>query len=600
MRTFFLLLALGLLASVVSGAALSYDGAYYMFEVTDTGIPLAPYSRLPDLLLHYPVVLMRRLTSNAGALITVFGTLHVIFPLLSLLLCWIIVRRFRPSLFYWPAIGVCIATLPGQFDFVSEAIAEVQLFWPLLLWILVGMPAYFLPAIIVIVPMLFFLHPASAPLFAMTAFVVLAVGWACKMPWWKPALTTLVCCTLAVTRYEMIRAGYESQQLSVSSQSQAIRDSLLGLPLAALLCGVACSCAYFLLLHANSAHAARRLVVGGCYMSLLGCFLLLVQWARHGQSWQGSIAYKDLALFADLPFMGLAILDVLLTYRASLARAFKHALRRAIRLGEGEETGNSRTDSVTATWHCVWLVRGFAAVFTTTLFLQGRVFVVATDGVRSVMHMSDSSCVSMNDIPDIYNTALNFWSLPVYMAVIQGRSTHVLVLTGDACVPARLHGQVQLISFDTSTTGKGWMSLNPARALLRKPMPCWFAMYPNWLPLETDEQGWLRWTAGTGEIHVYLARPGVVTVDGQLNVVNGRGLVTIGVNGAPVRRATVSGGWLAFAPLTLQLHAGDNTISFKSSGGPSEAGGRYLSLALRNVDVMLLTPPLPSSCPRQL
>lgn len=138
MRTFFSLIGAGLVFAALSGAVLSWDGSVYLFNVLNEQQPFAANDRFINVLLHWPVVLGSRLTSNIVVLQTLLGLMYVTIPLTALALCWWVVRDGARELFVWPALAIGLGMLPGIFQFVAEANIVVFLFWPVVLAIVLS------------------------------------------------------------------------------------------------------------------------------------------------------------------------------------------------------------------------------------------------------------------------------------------------------------------------------------------------------------------------------------------------------------------------------------------------------------------------------
>lgn len=114
--------AIPLVIAVISDAALSWDGAFYLFRTLDTGVPFIPHDRLIDAPIHWPVLWADALTDSLPVLRATFGVVHVVTPFVALACCWWVVRTDAPALIVWPLLGIGMATLPGQLNFISEGI----------------------------------------------------------------------------------------------------------------------------------------------------------------------------------------------------------------------------------------------------------------------------------------------------------------------------------------------------------------------------------------------------------------------------------------------------------------------------------------------
>jgi len=568
-----------LLAACLCDAALSWDGSYYLLRTLNDQAVFVPNYRFYNVVLGLPTLLASYVTPDLSVLRAVFGLTHVFIPFAALVTSWLIVRKAAPALFVWAALGIALVTLPGQFGFIFEGVQVAQLFWPVLLAILLRLPRRHLPLTIVLVGLVFVSHPTASAFLGFGAVVAVMLGVMYPADRRKMFGWAIILFILAALRFAGIHlSSSDTDEMSISAELDAFRSAVNGLPLVATL---AVWCGALLVLvtkHADrsfNAHAA--LVLGRCALAcLVAAGVVLLLWARDVTAWQSEQAFRVWALPLSLPLMVLAVWEA----------TWDH----------GGVQGEFSTALLA---YRTKIVRVAAVIFTLTLCVQGRAFATATDNLRTALDQGLSPCVSMNGLPSTYSNALNFWSLPAYAAVIQDSPTRVLVLPGDGCVSARLGGHPQLIPFYPDTTGQGWLHLDAARARLAKASPCWYALYPNWEALETDSSGWLRWNGGAGQLRIYLEQPGLVTVSGQLTVIRQQGSVSVSSNGALVEQTAVRNGWVYFTPMTLRLHAGANVVRFTSSAGAAEVGGRLLSVAVRNLSVTLVTQPLPSSCPLQ-
>jgi hypothetical protein len=172
-RVFFALVLLAAGVATVCNAALSFDGAFFFFSILDHHRLAAFHSRWINIVLQAPTLAAAGLTQNVHLLRLIFSAAYASVPALSLWISCLLCRSWRPSLFIWPAIAICIATLPGQFSFHSEGIIAVTLMWPALFALLAGGPclAYVLSAVGSAVS-----HPSAAipfnSLFAIGSFYI--------------------------------------------------------------------------------------------------------------------------------------------------------------------------------------------------------------------------------------------------------------------------------------------------------------------------------------------------------------------------------------------------------------------------------------------
>jgi hypothetical protein len=132
MRLYFGLIIVALGFAAVSGAAMAWDGSYFLFKILDLQAPVPPHGHLVNIPLHGLVLLVNRFTSDLSLLQTVFGLVYAAIPFIALTLSWWVVRGYAEPLFIWVVLGVGFGTLPGQLCFVSEALFAILLFWPIM------------------------------------------------------------------------------------------------------------------------------------------------------------------------------------------------------------------------------------------------------------------------------------------------------------------------------------------------------------------------------------------------------------------------------------------------------------------------------------
>jgi hypothetical protein len=133
----FLAIAGALVVAVAYDAPLTWDGAYYLFKALDLQTPFVTNNRLINVALQQPLLVASQFTSDLGVLRRAFDAGYVLIPLISLTCAWWFCRS-RPALLRWPALGICVASLPGRIFFVGESTMVTDLFWPLVLGVLLA------------------------------------------------------------------------------------------------------------------------------------------------------------------------------------------------------------------------------------------------------------------------------------------------------------------------------------------------------------------------------------------------------------------------------------------------------------------------------
>src|SRR5690606_572829 len=134
-------------------------------------------------------------------------------PAIGLGAAWWVCRQRRPSLFVWPVLAICLATLPGQFFFTSEGPWVVALFWPVLLAVAQGPRRRELPMLAVLSAAIWTAHPIAALLFALAAIVAGWTAWQRPSPRLGLLMPAALFLTLAAAKALAPLSGYETESL---------------------------------------------------------------------------------------------------------------------------------------------------------------------------------------------------------------------------------------------------------------------------------------------------------------------------------------------------------------------------------------------------
>ncbi len=307
---YFLTVMAALLFAALSGAPLSWDGSYVLFRVLDDQSVLAPHGRFIHAVLQWPVLAATHFTDDLRVLRVVFGAAYATIPLLALLLSWWIVRKHSPALFVWPSLAICFGTLPGQFGFISEALMVSQLAWPIILAVLCPIQRRTAFLVLLLAWMVFFSHPLSSVIFGYLSILCFCSMLRNEHQRLVRSLIAVLFGMLSVTRFVMIRSGYETEQVSLEILQTAFMTSVRGLPLAAL------ASAWFvgltILLFSLVKHPTdtmQKLIQYTQVAVLLMSGWFLLNWARDASSWTLMLEYRYWIVFCSAPFVFFAALD---------------------------------------------------------------------------------------------------------------------------------------------------------------------------------------------------------------------------------------------------------------------------------------------------
>jgi hypothetical protein len=151
--------------------ALSWDGSYVLYHALQLGEPMLPHGRYSSWLIMWPVAwLAQDWTSHPWPLAVLQGIMYSLPVILSFGAGLAMLKgRFAP-LRYWLVWGILIGPLPGQVCLTMEALPVTQVFWVLLAFLWIGAPTRWALAPLLAAAFMWFLHPASGPLFLAAAF----------------------------------------------------------------------------------------------------------------------------------------------------------------------------------------------------------------------------------------------------------------------------------------------------------------------------------------------------------------------------------------------------------------------------------------------
>ncbi|TAK33775.1 MAG: hypothetical protein EPO21_11885 [Chloroflexota bacterium] len=523
--------------------------------------------------LHWITILVSRLTSDHDVLQAVFSLTLVLVPVLALAASWWIVQNKARPLFVWAALGISLGTLPGQFFLVSEAVLAVQAFWPVLLGILMHMQRSHLPIIAVFTAATFLAHPFAVPLLGAAATLALILGLRYpgeRAKLWSWAVVFGVLSAIDAQRMFSSQTSYESGEMSLEAITTHLGISLVGLPLASLIC--AWVAALMVFVASRFEDPSKRLVLLALWGLELACIVLAailwLVWASSYQFWQTALGYRILVLLCSAPFMMLAALEGLLWRHDQLNAAKKGWRHRA------------RTIQVVG------------AVFFLVLSTQTISWRGATAQLRQAISESTYTCISTTSIPWLHSAPLNHWSVTAYSLLLQGRNPQKVVQQGDICTEGDFADGLYMADFYTHAWTGNWFDLQPLyRRLVTDadtspscrlvPSSGWY-WAQEYAPLR---QIW-RWNDGRGELRIVVNRDVDAVLSGELRSAQRPNSVDVFVNGT--RQATQEITWNGFKPFgspRISLHDGINTVELVSANPatPIPGDSRNLAMAVRRL-----------------
>ncbi|HEY2704756.1 MAG TPA: hypothetical protein VGL20_13815 [Candidatus Dormibacteraeota bacterium] len=423
--------ALAAAFSARAGAALSYDGGYYLYNILQWRQPFTPYDRHAARLVQFPVLALAHVTDDLRWLRLAFCVAYAAVPVVVALLCWLLVRRRAPDLMVWVALGLGLVALPGALFQVSESMIVALVSWPLLVAVLLDLETVAAVVGAGAAAFAFYESALSAAAFALVGLVALAR--ALRNPRNRLRLLAFGAGLLVLIplRYRALPIDYagSAHTVSVEVLSTVFRSSAAWRPFIAV---VATWLAGATLLASRwwpglTRTPRRRLVIAGLQIAgVTVAGVVLLTWAQSPTGWAGMLDYRDLAMLFECPLLLMAALD------AAPAR--------------------TRPDRPLRSWLTAGAGVGFAVVvISLSLGWRGQV-----DDLRGRLSAQSTTCVPP-ELVERYGTATGMWATPSLAIVLQSRSPSRLVLSPADC--ALLHATppvVRIAPWDTTTPAAGW------------------------------------------------------------------------------------------------------------------------------------------------
>jgi hypothetical protein len=429
----FLAVVGALVVAVAYDAPLTWDGAYYLFKTLDLQTPFVPNNRLINIALQQPLLVASQFTSDLGVLRHAFDAGYVLIPLITLTCAWWFCRA-RPGMFKWPALGICVASLPGRMFFVGESTMVTDLFWPLVLGLLLaeGRPAELL-VLALLGAGVWAAHPTAVVLFGLAALAAASRAWAAHprgRRWWA---VCAVCLVLAGNRALLPLSGYELESASAQRLGEAFDNSIAGKPLLALVLTAGVACLWLLrplLIRTVDTRIGVAVDVVAAGLILLAGGVLAV-WASRPDQWASALDFRSWQVFVSLGLVLLAVADKLW-----------HA-------------------SASERWTPV--VLACALSFCLVVSVQVRSWARLTRDFETWLAAQDSACTTLTTLSETRGgSPLNHWATAVYAIVLQSRTPTRFILDSQAsCAELLATGSLAIAAWDVRPPNGGWFYLNP-------------------------------------------------------------------------------------------------------------------------------------------
>lgn len=440
MKIFFGLVSLAFFGIALSGAALAWDGSYYLFELLDQREPFIAHNRLVAFPFQMIVLLASYVTNDVSILKMVFGLAYALVPILSMAAAWWIVRKNTRPLFVWAVLGIGLGTLPGLLPLFAEAIMVVQLFWPILLGILVPPRRSNILIVLLFALLSFFTHPTVIVLFAFAAFLAFIVGWRYKeqrLQKWIWAVALFLLTAFAIIRFVFLKDSYETERMSFDVIIETFNTSLAGFPLLSLICAWSAAALVFVatFLKQPSRRISLLVVYAAELVLILLAGILLVIRSTVPRLWMGELDYRTWVIICSLPFMLICIFEALYRTPAMLREAaddWAHRLR---------------------------TVQVIGIVFLLVLAVQSMTWYSLTRQLDETLLENPLTCIPASSIDWIIPTPMNHWSTTTYSILLQGRVPKKIILADGDCTKISSQEGLHVVPWDERKWTSGWFDL---------------------------------------------------------------------------------------------------------------------------------------------
>ncbi len=556
MRLFFALITLGLLIIILSGVGLAWDGSYQLFGALDYQAAAVAFGRWSEAVIFAIVVLTSHITDNIPLLEIEYAALRVIFPLFSLAASWWLVRNRAPGLFVWAALGIGLATLPAQACLVCQSVTVLQLFWVVLLIILLGVPRPSPVLLLFVVLWMLYLHPVAIPLLCVAAAIAVVISFRLRERRRALLLTALAlggAVLFGVIRALVWRYSYEEGQLTLQQWQNMYHLAVEGLPLQALAFAWLAALVIFI---DGFTHQWRRLIRVTAFIALIAAVISLVLWAQNEQLWKEAVEYRGWAILLSLPFIALATFD------------------------HGAHEWGFRLP----------LVQIIAAGFLGVLAIQGAIWIDLSNQLRTALAATRAACIQHDQLTFLRGTVLDKWNIPAYSLLIQGRQPHTIVNFYQPCNSPHFSQGVVIARFaptvwDLRPWESGWFDKSQLRQALDHDA-CEFK--DGWWPPELSDSGWRRWFDHSATLQISVPQPETVTLNSQLLSYWYEKKFQVWLNGRQIAERYVepSDNPIPLEPITVQLDAGTNTLQFLVQATSEQPAAYPPWIALKNWQVV--------------
>ncbi|HEX6565759.1 MAG TPA: hypothetical protein VF020_15830 [Chthoniobacterales bacterium] len=400
-RTWLVLtVALAGLAQIVASfclMVLTWDGAGYVFNTIQRGHAAVPNSRYSDYPLLAVVSLFSFLINDSCWLARIYGLLLAVLPLGSLLLSFhFLSGPQQKGLRVWPVLGILLSVLPGQAFLVAEAVAVAQVSWAVWAMAAADISISSLVWLGMLNLFLFFLHPSSALVYAVSGGLFVGKAWMATSQRRSNAWLGAMFLGLAAVRlwYALATANsYERGEESFSQNYLAFRDALPSLRMLPVV----------YLLGLTVLGGVTRRIPKRYLMWLAGLELALllvygVAWAADPKVWVSAFTFRRFVLVGALPLVVMG--------------GWHWRYEQAARIDDSSEPSDHRLG---------WIMAGSATVFFIVFATQSFSWRQELSRFEVDLNRCDKPVATITDLPWVADSPLHHWASTQLSCVVQGK-----------------------------------------------------------------------------------------------------------------------------------------------------------------------------------
>lgn len=423
------IMAVGLVVSALARSPLTWDGAWFFVRTADTGTPTFLVRRAIHAVLQSPAILITRIDGDVDRASLAFSVPYAAMPLIGWLAAWWVVRRDRPAAMLWPTLGICLVTLPGQMNFLTEAGIAANLAWALVLASALGSLVRHKLLVATFVVLLAICHPFAGPSLVIVGLISLLAGairsraardgvspvapgtaGGSTRPDGPPVglCLVLIGIGLSLAAY-LLRIPYEVEASSLPELAAKFRASIADpsviAPIAAWTIGVLA----FVRLPARARFAVIVAILAATLM-------VLVSWADDPRAWSSGLRFRAWPVILSFPVWGLAVIDL---------------LRRS------------------PTWDRRVVLVGAPLVFSIVLGVQAVSWIGLRERLSDTLAAATVACVEGPALDWISGTALDHWSITSLAVVGLGHEPRHLALIDRSCTDALTPDRTSVVIKET-------------------------------------------------------------------------------------------------------------------------------------------------------